>query len=577
MLDAIDRESIILAEELKNLTNEELSEVYDEALHYSEGFNLLLQQYEQEEVEEVRTKPFAKELARNYLINFTTYTFPGYYVNDHHEIVAEYLDKFVKKEIKHLIIVEPPRHGKTEQVSRRLPAYIFGKNPDAHIIATTYGASLSRRNNRDVQRIMDSPAYQELFPNVQLSNKNIRTVAHGNYLRNSDLFEVVGYEGSYTCSGIDGSIGGMGADFGLLDDPFKNAKEAYSKVRRDVVWEFYISTFLPRLEKDGSQLITTTRWHEDDLVGRLIEQDGTVEQGGKWTVLYFPAVKETSLNHNDYDLRDEGEILWESKYNVEALTNIWETLGEYWWNALYQGRPSPEGGGILKADWFQYYEALPDPSTWLRVIQSYDTAFEEKETNDYNVCSTWIETKDHKLYLWNIWRERAEFPKLKRMAKELYDKYNPSLILIEKKASGHSLIQELRTLRLPVKAIQVDISKTLRASVASPTIQAGNVYLPLDASWLTDLLIEVVAFPNGAFDDQVDSIIQAINYMKGNSFEQFVKVLEAVSDQTTGRTSYGLVKEEDWEKFGGNNGSKGNTIEDHLNVYEKVAQGKLLV
>ena len=262
------------------------------------------------------------------------------------------------------------------------------------------------------------------------------------------------------------------------------------------------------------------------------------------------------------------------------MTGVQTCALPIWWNALYQGRPSPEGGGILKADWFQYYEALPDPSTWLRVVQSYDTAFEEKETNDYNVCSTWIETKDHKLYLWNIWRERAEFPKLKRMAKELYDKYNPSLILIEKKASGHSLIQELRTLRLPVKAIQVDTSKTLRASVASPTIQAGNVYLPLDASWLTDLLIEVVAFPNGAFDDQVDSIIQAINYMKGNSFEQFVKVLEAVSDQTTGRTSYNLVKEEDREKYSGNNGnngSKGSTIEDHLHVYEQVAQGKLLV
>jgi len=184
------------------------------------------------------------------------------------------------------MVFMPPRHGKSELVSRRFPAFALGRDPNTRIIACSYGATLAARLNRDIQRIIDTPGYLSLFPSTRLYGENVRTRAQGTYLRNSDIFEIVGHAGFCASAGVGGAITGMGFDIGIIDDPIKNQEEAESITYRNMVWEWYGSTFYTRAEKDAIILLTMTRWHQDDLAGRLLNDAG----GDKWTVLSFPAL-----------------------------------------------------------------------------------------------------------------------------------------------------------------------------------------------------------------------------------------------------------------------------------------------
>jgi hypothetical protein len=197
----------------------------------------------------------AEIAARLHLLDFTTYTYPAYEVNWHHQLICSLLDDFATKSDQRLMVFAQPRSGKSELVSRRLPAYILGRDPDAWIIAASYGAELARSMNRDVQRIMDGDEYRRLFPATQLWGKNVRSMADGSYLRNSDMFEVVGRRGFYLGVGVGGSLTGRGAKYMILDDPVKNRKEANSPTYRQAVWEWYTSTFYTRLAPGGNILL----------------------------------------------------------------------------------------------------------------------------------------------------------------------------------------------------------------------------------------------------------------------------------------------------------------------------------
>ena len=213
-----------------------------------------------------------KELARRSMAEFTLYTDERYQMNWHHRLICEYLDKWINKDVKRLMVFTAPRHGKSELVSRKLPAYIFGRNPDTSIISASYSADLASRMNRDVQRIMDEYRYIELFPESRLYGKNLKD-ANGKFLRNSDIFEIVNHRGVYRSAGVGGGITGMGGEYIIIDDPVKNREEANSEVYREKLWDWYTSTLYTRLEKDGCILVTLTRWHEDDLAGRLLEDE----------------------------------------------------------------------------------------------------------------------------------------------------------------------------------------------------------------------------------------------------------------------------------------------------------------
>lgn len=447
--------------------------------------------------------------AQNSLLNFTLFTNPIYQANWHHINLMNALDRMARGKLKRLMVFMPPRHGKSEIVSRRYPAYMLGRNPNLEIIGTSYSASLASSMNRDVQRIIDSPEYGKIFPETTLAGKNVRSSAHGSYLRNSDEFEIVGYRGSYKSAGIGGGITGSGADIAIIDDPVKNRAEAESKTYRDKVYDWFASTLYTRLEKDASILITLTRWHEDDLAGRLLklaENDPNAEQ---WEIISYPAIFDSkSPNIDPTDPRKDGEALWPDKYDERALNIMKTTVGSYEWSALYEQRPTPSSGGIVKREWFLYY--VHAPKKFDEIIQSWDLTFKDSNSSDYVVGQVWGRVGADK-YLLDQVRGRFSFTQTIRMIKSLSAKWPRARAkYIEDKANGPAVISTLRSQVSGLIPVDPEGSKEARAYAVSPQIEAGNVYLPENAPWVHDFIEEWVAFPNGLHDDQVDTTTQAL-------------------------------------------------------------------
>ena len=459
-------------------------------------------------MEEIRA-----ECAKRSLLNFTTYTYPAYEANWHHRALCRYLDRFAFGDITRLMVFMPPRHGKSELVSRRLPAYIFGRDPDASIIATSYGADLAARMNRDVQRIIDSPSYEVLFPETTLFGQMVRTTAKGSYLRNSDIFEIVGHKGAYTCAGVGGAITGMGCNYGIIDDPYKNRQDAESATVRNTVWDWYTSTFYTRLEKGARVLITLTRWHEDDLAGRLLKLAQSDPMADQWTVITFPAVADDVLCQDDP--RQTGEALWPGKYTELDLQKTKATIGSYEWAALYQQRPSSREGNMLNRAWWQYYSKRPDKFDV--VIQSWDMAFKDNTTSDFVVGQVWGRTGADK-YLLDQVRDRMDFTTTLRAVRTLSDKWPQATAkLIEDKANGTAVMNTLQRRISGLIAVEPYGSKEARAAAVSPQIESGNVFLPSPdiAPWISEFIEECAAFPKGINDDQVDAMTQALARLEG--------------------------------------------------------------
>jgi len=456
-------------------------------------------------------KQIQQEKARRKLIDFTTYTKPEYDVNWHHRNLGDALDKMARREIKRLMVFMPPRHGKSELVSRRFPAYILGRNPNANIIATSYSGGLASSMNRDVQRIIDSEEYYELFPETQLSGSN-KTIGKGNYIRNSDMFEIVGYEGGYVSAGVGGGITGRGADFAIIDDPVKNRKDAESKAYRDSTYDWFTSTLYTRLEKDACVLITLTRWHEDDLAGRLLANAKNNPEADQWHVISYPAIyNENAKNLDPTDPREHDQALWPAKYDRKALGAIKSTVGSYEWSALYDQNPSPPSGSIVQRDWIKYYKFLP--SKFDEVIQSWDFAFDGKEKSSYVVGQVWGRIGADK-YLIDQVRDRMNFTESIRALKNMSAKHpRAKAKLIENKANGPAIISTMKKEISGLIPVQPDGTKVERLYAVTPQFEAGNVYIPdpSTAPWVGDYVEELTSFPSSANDDQVDTTTQALN------------------------------------------------------------------
>jgi predicted phage terminase large subunit-like protein len=446
--------------------------------------------------------------ARRNLLDFTQYTFPDYQANWHHVELCKVIDKFVAKEIRRLIITIPPRYGKSELGSRRLPAYILGKYPDDSIIGTSYGADLASMMNRDVQRIIDSDRYPALFPDTKLSGENVRTTAQGSWLRNSDIFEVVNHKGYYKSAGVGGAITGMGCKWGIIDDPVKSRAEAESKTYRDNVWEWYISTFYTRLEKDACILIILTRWHEDDLVGRLLEQAKRDPKADQWELFSVPAIADGKLM--PCDPRQPGDPLWPEKFPLSDLIKT-KAHGSYEWESLYQQRPSSPSGNIINRSWWKYYKQAPAKLDEL--ILSWDCTFKDTDGTDYVVGQVWGRVGADK-YLLDQVRARMDFPTTLAAVTALSAKWPRARAkLVEDKANGSAVIAMLKKKIPGLIPVEPEGGKVVRARAVSPDIQAGNVYIPEDAGFTSDFVEECAAFPNGVHDDQVDAMTQALNWM----------------------------------------------------------------
>jgi predicted phage terminase large subunit-like protein len=470
---------------------------------------------------------------RGNFIAFTKWTKKDYQFNWHHEVVAEKLQKFANKEIKNLMLFMPPRHGKSELASRRLPAFVLGLNPKAKIIATSYSADLASMMNRDVQRIIDSKEYQEIFPDTQLSGENVRTAAQGNWLRNNDVFEVVGHGGTYRSAGVGGGITGMGGDFIIIDDPIKNQAEADSETYRKKVWDWFTSTLFTRREGNCSMCVIMTRWHEDDLAGRLLDMDKDALKNGlpslDWEIVSFPMILEKEPGPDDP--RKIGEVLWPRKYSPEQVqvmkTVTSQNEGARVWNALFQQEPVVAGGTIIKRAWLsKFYRQAPPKFD--EIIQSWDMTFKGGESSDYVVGGI-VGRIGAEKYLLDMVRFKGDFIQTLTAVRSLSAKWPKAhLKLIEAKANGEAVIASLQKEITGIVPVHPDQSKQARLISVSPEFEAGNLLLPDPsiAPWVHDVINELVSFPGSKHDDIVDMLTQALQRFrdKRNSLDKILRM-----------------------------------------------------
>lgn len=438
--------------------------------------------------------------ARKGLSYFTLHTKPDYLLGWVHKEICDELDRFLQdvadKKSPRLIITMPPRSGKSELVSRRFPAFALGRNPELQIIATSYSSDLSQRFNRDVQRVIDDEKYFDLFPNTRLSNSRVRTDSRGSYIRTSDLFEIVGHAGAYRSCGVGGGITGQGADILIIDDPIKDRAQAGSKTIRDSIWDWYTSTAYTRLSPGGGVIVMATRWHTDDLIGRLIQRMG---EGDTFRIVNYPAIAEHDELH-----RKAGEALHPERYPLSTLLQIQKTIGSRDWEALYQQHPVPDGGALFKLEWFRRWTATSLPPEFDHTLMSWDMTFKDSKNSDYVVGQVWGK-KGPNFYLLDQVRGQWDFVKTKEMVRVLAHKW-PRVVrkLVEDKANGSAVISELKSTVSGFVPITPTESKEARASSVTPYFEAGNVFIPEDsaAPWVPHYVSELLEFPAGSHDDQ---------------------------------------------------------------------------
>lgn len=482
--------------------------------------------------------------ARRNFLEFCCYTFPGFQTNWHHRKICELVDQVLRGDLPRLMLCMPPRYGKSELLSRRLPSYLMGRNPDAQIIATSYSADLASRMNRDVQRIIESPAYRELFPNTALFGKNIRSVAGGSYLRNSEIFEIVDHLGSYRSAGVNGGITGMGfgrlldpdmiraedytiSGLGLIDDPFKNRKEAESITIQEGVWDWYTSTFRTRCEGDAGILVVNTRWNKRDLAGRLIQLAKDDPKADQWVVIEFEAIR--GEDDREYDPRQPGEPLWVRKHTLEDLLGIKASLGAYDWSSLYQQSPTPDQAAIFQRGWISYWQELPAME---RVVISVFSHFQEATSAGQVCIQVWGKSGDRH-YLLEQFRDRLGYLETRDTILEMIEDWqgrgiNISELLIEGKRNGRTIINSLAA-SCPITVTETQFkgdTEVGRAQAIAGMLQAGDVLIPIDAPWVQKFLEEIAEFPGSDTVNQVCAMAQALIYLSlraqsGQVFEFF--------------------------------------------------------
>ncbi len=426
--------------------------------------------------------------------------------NSYLEVMATKLEACRRGEITRLIITLPPRSLKSQTVSVAYSAWLLGHNPSIQIIGASYGQELADKHARDCRRLMASAFYRRLFPGAALSAdkqsvNEFTTTAQGFRMSTS----------------VDGVLTGRGGDVIIIDDPLK-PEEALSETRRKRVNDWYDNTLSSRLNNKvtGCIIIVMQRLHQDDLVGHALDQEG-------WEVLRLPAIAEEDEVHviespfgRRLYKRQAGELLHPERESLATLRQIRQSMGEYHFVSQYQQNPIPLGGAVVKADWLRYYEPEQPLPRFVIILQSWDTANKSGELNDFSVCTTWGVYDGH-YYLLDVYRRRLNYPELKRAVLEQALKFKTNKILIEDKASGTQLIQDLKHDGLfgiePYKA-PPSTDKLIRLYAQTAEFENGRIFLPRSAPWLNDYVRELTSFPGSKYDDQVDSTTQALEHLK---------------------------------------------------------------
>jgi len=457
-----------------------------------------------------------RELARRSLVEFTQYTYPRYVADPAHWLIADHLEKVVKGDIQKLMIFAPPQHGKSELVSVRLPAFWLGHRPDDPVILSSYGASLAERHSSEARATVESDEYRELFPGIGTRQDS----------RSKQLWRVAGHQGGLLAVGVGGPITGHGARLGVIDDPFENWKQAQSLTTRNHVWDWWRGTFRTRIWEHGSIILVMTRWHEDDLAGRLLS-----EQGDEWTVLRLPAEAETQkdrdLNNESLGFpeglpdplgREAGEPLCPQRFSANALNSLKTDVGSMVWWAEYQGVPRAPEGTKFKRAWFQGKIIAEAPADGTR-IRYWDKAGTEG-SGDYTVGLLMLDS-GQRYYVCDIvrgqWSDMQREETIRQTAE--MDGRAVEIYLEQEGGSGgkDSVAATIRNLAgFTAHADHPTGDKSTRASPFAAQCEAGNVFLTR-AHWNTAYISELAAFPNGTHDDQVDASSGAFNRLADQS------------------------------------------------------------
>jgi predicted phage terminase large subunit-like protein len=417
----------------------------------------------------------------------------------HIDAIVHQLMRVQAGEISRLLINQPPRSLKSICVSVAYVAWLLGHDPTRRVIVVSYANELAAELHRQFRMIIDAPWYRALFPAMRPardSGAELVTMAGG---------------GRYATS-IGGTLTGRGADLIIVDDPLK-AEEAMSEPARKRVIDWFAGTLVSRLndKENGPIIVVMQRLHENDLAGHVLGQ-------GSWELLELPAIAvEDSvipLGHGKIMTRRSGDILHPERESKDALERIKAEIGSLKFSAQYQQRPVPLEGNLIRRDWFRYYDTLPHSSA-KRIVQSWDIAMMTGDTNDYSVCTTWWMIKSD-YYVVDVFRARLQYPDLRRKVVGLAAKHGASTVLIENAGPGMALLQDLwRDLPAGMPrplGPKPEASKTDRMVAQSAKIEAGHVHLRRDADWLDTFLHEMLAFPSGRYDDQVDSVSQFLKW-----------------------------------------------------------------
>jgi predicted phage terminase large subunit-like protein len=439
------------------------------------------------------------EACQNNFLNFVKVMWPEFIAGRHHKIIADKLERVASGELKRLIINMAPRHTKSEFASFLFPAWMMGKNPAMKIIQATHTTELAVNFGRKTKNLLDTDVYRDVFPDVKLAADS---KASGRWDTSAG--------GMYYAVGVGSNLAGRGGDLIIIDDPHSE-QTAMSAAGFDDAWDWYTGGPRQRLQPGGSIVLVQTRWSEKDMTGQLMRSMAKDPLADQWEVVELPAIF------------DDGTPCWPEYWSLEDLISVRASIPQSKWNAQYQQNPTGEENAIIKREWWKLWEKDRVPQLEF-VIQSYDTAFSKKETADYSAITTWGVFYPNEggsgpnLILLDSKKGRWDFPELKQVALELYGFWEPDTVIIEAKASGTPLTQELRAMGIPVVNFTPSRGndKVSRLHSVSPLFEAGMVWVP-DETWADELVEEVAAFPNGEFDDLVDSMTQALmRYRQGN-------------------------------------------------------------
>ena len=454
---------------------------------------------ELDKLDELKTKKLAQER----FLKFVDQVWPTFIGGRHHAKMADAFERVARGECKRLIINMPPRHTKSEFASYLLPAWFLGKYPHKKVIQTSHTAELAVGFGRKVRNLVDTEVYHRIFPDLALQADS-KAAGRWNTSKGGDYFAI----------GVGGAVTGKGADLLIIDDPHSEQEAALAEINPDIydkTYEWYTSGPRQRLQPGGSIVIVMTRWSKRDLTAQVLKA-AAARGGDEWEVIEFPAILPS------------GNPLWPEFWPMEELAVLREELPSSKWQAQYQQSPTSDTSAIVKREWWKEWES-DIPPTCEFVLQSWDTAFEKTQRADYSACTTWgvfyqpdaAGLEQANIILLNAFRDRMEFPELKRCAVEEYREWEPDSVIIEKKASGAPLIYEMRAMGIPVQEFTPTRGndKISRLNAVSDLFASGRVWAPA-TRWAEEVIEEVASFPGSEHDDYVDTVSMAMHrFRKG--------------------------------------------------------------